>query len=347
MKEKFDNYYIEKKEKNESNESNEKRADEIIKILENISKNLKVRIFSILFGFLEPPFIVDFTRLLKISSEKFDELESNIDNNYVKKYREELINLLSHDDEGNERYCNIKEYIYGKDGPSERFSEFVVKLMKKERKIIDEIYSSLPRKVKDEFYDNTTWGLNQGLNVIGGGAPVISFGGLMIAGVALLTNPIAPTLLGIQTLISVVGLYYKSKKIDQNVEEETINAIKNGFRSCIKHISSNIMDNYKKEEKEIQLIKGSELLNLIQNLKDNIEYPKNENNKSFDIIDIFEDYIYGKTPLYTSCQKAFGVFEKNSKNKNYLIIISDGLLNDTKNYDEVINYTKKNQIKIM
>ena len=58
------------------------------------------------------------------------------------------------------------------------------------------------------------------------------------------------------------------------------------------------------------MIEGSELLNLIQYLKDNIEYPKNDKNKSFDIIDIFEDYIYGVTPLYTSCQKAFDVFEK-------------------------------------
>ncbi len=286
MKEKFDNYYIEKKEKNESNESNEKRADEIIKILENISKNLKVRIFSILFGLLEQPLIVDFTRLLKISSEKFDKLESNKDNNNEKKYREELINLLSHDKEGNERYCNIKEYIYGKEGPSERFSEFVVKLMKKERKIIDEIYYSLPKKVTSKLYDNSTWGLNIGLNALGGG---------LIGGAFLLT----PMTAGIGILMLALsggGLYFKSKIIEQNVEEETINAIKNGFRSCIKNISSNIMDIYKKKEKEIKLIEGSELLNLIQNLKDNIEYPKNEKNKSFDIIDIFEDYIYGDTP---------------------------------------------------
>ena len=350
MKEKFDNYYIEKKEQNESNE---KRADEIIKILENISKNLNVQIFSILFGLLEPPLIVDFIRLLKISSEKFDELESNIDNNNEKKYREELINLLSHDEEGNERYCNIREYIYGKEGPSERFSEFVVKLMKKERKIIDEIYSSLPRKVKDKFYDNTTWGLNQGLNVvggtfIGGGGAAITTGGMIACSslpkIVLLAHPLLMPIVistGIAGVFSSVGLYIKSIIIDINVEEETINAIKNGFRSCIKNISSNIMDIYKKKEKEIKLIEGSELLNLIQNLKDNIEYPKNEKNKSFDIIDIFEDYIYGDTPLYTSCQKAFGVFEKNSKNKNYLIIISDGLLNDIKNYDEAIYYTKK------
>ncbi len=327
MKEKFDNYYIEKKEKKEKNESNEKRADEIIKILENISKNLKVRIFSILFGLLEPPLIVDFTRLLKISSEKFDKLESNKDNNNEKKYREELINLLSHDEKGNKRYCNIKEYVYGKEGPSERFSEFVVKLMKKERKIIDEIYCSLPKKVTSKFGDYSTWGLNKGLNVLGVG--------LMGASCAL-------GLIAVLPILAISGgLYGKSTKIDSSVEEETINAIKNGFRSCIKNISSNIMDIYKKKEKEIQLIEGSELLNLIQHLKDNIEYPKNDKNKSFDIIDIFEDYIYGDTPLYTSCQKAFNVFEKNIENKNYLIIISDGLLNDTKNYDEVINYTKK------
>ena len=404
MKEKFDNYYIEKKEKNESNE---KRADEIIKILENVSKNLNVQIFSILFGLLEPPLIIDFIRLLNISSKKFDKLESNTDdddeekelplrvhqntnfraprnnnrkipvdydrfdefrnhddnsfyktkyhfkekqrnmkkmttpeiddfykvNNNEKKYREELINLLSHDNKGNERYCNIREYIYGKEGPSERFSEFVVKLMKKERKIIDEIYSSLPTKVTRKIYDYTTWGFNQSLNVVGGGVGWIGEGLSIIPIVKLIGEPILA--------FKERAENYKNNKIEQNVEEETINAIKNGFRSCIKHISSNIMDNYKKEEKEIQLIKGSELLNLIQNLKDNIEYPKNEKNKSFDIIDIFEDYIYGDTPLYTSCQKAFGVFEKNSKNKNYLIIISDGLLNDTTNYDEVINYAKK------
>ena len=107
--------------------------------------------------------------------------------------------------------------------------------MKKERKIIEEIYCSLPKKVTNKSYDKTTQGLNKGLNVLGVG----------LIGASCFLGP-----LGVLPILAISrGLYAKNKIIDNGVEEETINAIKNGFRSCIKNISSNIMDIYKKKRK--------------------------------------------------------------------------------------------------
>ena len=53
-----------------------------------------------------------------------------------RQYREKLIDLLSHDREGNQRYCNIREYIISPDGPSEKLSEFFCNLMEQDGKLL-------------------------------------------------------------------------------------------------------------------------------------------------------------------------------------------------------------------
>ena len=135
-------------------------------------------------------------------------------------------------------------------------------------------------------------------------------------------------LVGIPLLAGV--LYYaeikKNEKIDNVTKEETINAIKNSYKKVITKISDKVLYEYNHiDNKKYELIKGNELINLIENIEEKIVSP---NDTSFNIMNIFEKYIYGYTPLYTAFNKAFEIFEMNKNNKNILIIISDGLLND-------------------
>ena len=116
-----------------------KKSDELIEILKNLSKNINANIFSILFGLQNSPFIIDFIKLLQMSNEKFKNITSTEDNSTT--YRNKLIDLLSKDQEGNERYCNIREYVFSPNGPSEKLSEFFCNLMEEDREIIDNIYN--------------------------------------------------------------------------------------------------------------------------------------------------------------------------------------------------------------
>ena len=107
---------------------------------------------------------------------------------------------------------------------------------------------------------------------------------------------------------------------------------KNSYKKIITKTSVKILDEYKNNynDKKYELIKGKELINLIENIEEKIV---TLNNTSFNILDLFEKYIYGLTPLYTACNKAFETFEMSKNNKNILILISDGLLTDYKNND--------------
>ena len=40
-----------------------------------------------------------------------------------------------------------------------------------------------------------------------------------------------------------------------------------------------------------------------------------EQDKNIDIIDLFENIIYGNTPLYSCCKKVFEIFETNGEQK--------------------------------
>ena len=66
-----------------------------------------------------------------------------------------------------------------------------------------------------------------------------------------------------------------------------------------------------------------------------------EQDKKIDIIDLFENIIYGNTPLYSCCKKAFEIFEKNGSKNKVLFIISDGLLNDVDNIISAQNEIKQ------
>ena len=176
MKEKLENI-------NGVNEIN-KKSDELIEILNNICKNSEANIFTILYGLYDSPYIADFIKLLQISNHKFKELKST-DKDNSQFYRNKIIKLLSTDENGEIRYCNIKDYVLSPNGPSEKLSEFLCNLMEEERKINDNIYYNLPIEVRSKNENNKMKIKTNGVK-FGGSMGIL--GGCLLG--AFLVNPI-------------------------------------------------------------------------------------------------------------------------------------------------------------
>ena len=306
-----------------------KRSDELIQILKNLGKNNNLNIFAILFGLLDEPYIIDFIRLLKVSNNKFKKLKSK-ENEKSTIFREKLINYLSTDKDGNKRLCDIKKYILSSDGPSEKLSEFFCNIMEEDRDIVDSIYNDLPKEVIEENANNS---LNNKIKASKAGAA----SGIAIGAIGLGLSVIFPFALPF-AITSITASTAVSKKVNTEEKKETIKAINNSFGKCIENMSTKIMNQYKEEKnEEYELITGQKLYELIEEMNTKIVQPKNQN---INLIDIYEKYIYGDTPLYTSCMKAFPIFEK-IKNNKILLIISDGLLNDLSDIEKANNDIKK------
>ena len=163
MKNSFDNM-------NDINKINEK-SNELTDILKNICKNTKSEVFSILYGANENPVIFDFIKLLKLSNNKFKPLTTIDESNTI--YREKLIDLLSKDEQGNSRFCNIREYVLSNQyGVPEKLSEFFCNILEDNRPLIDIIYNKLPIEVTNEEENRR---LNRNINIgkaggmVGGG----------------------------------------------------------------------------------------------------------------------------------------------------------------------------------
>ena len=344
MKAKFNNIKdinnksTENKNINNNDEDKEKKkSDELIDMLEKIAKNSHANIFTILFGLRESPYITDFIKLLQISNEKFKIITTEEDNSTAKIYREKLIDLLSHDKDGNQRFCDIREYVLSPDGPSEKLSEFFCNLMEQNREITDDIYNKLPKEVTDE---NENQNLNKKINNrknIGGGLGAIA--GYFIGGLTGFVNPgfglLVSNIMGLGGIGGGILLGYRQgnnfvdNRVNDAKKNETITAIKKSFKTSIEIITKKIIDEYKLSNFEnYELIKGENLSKLINDLKKKIIQPKED--EKISIIELFETIIYGNTPLFTSCKKAFEIFEKNTSKNKILFIISDGLLNDEK-----------------
>ena len=118
--------------------------------------------------------------------------------------------------------------------------------------------------------------------------------------------------------------YIWNKKIDNTEKEETIKTVKNSFKKSIEITTKKILNEYKENNRNCDLIEGNELITLIKEITEKIIQPEEE---TFSIIDLFENFIYGLTPLYKGCKKALEIFN-NQNGKKILFIISDGLLND-------------------
>ncbi len=324
-----------------------KRSDELIEVLKKIAKNNNTNIFSILFGLQNSPYIIDFIKLLQMSNEKFKNIPSTEENSTT--YRDKLINLLSKDQQGNERYCNIREYVISENGPTEKLSAFFCNLMEEDRDIIDSIYNRLPKEVTDQ---NENQNLNRRMNngrtgaTVGASIVPLAIGGFFLS----VFNPLAVVALFYLSSIAAGfgGNRLANNRIENAEKEETIKAIKNSFKSCIEIITKKIINEYKLNNFEnYELIKGENVSNLIDDISKKIIQPEEDNNIS--IIDLFENIIYGKTPLYSSCKKAFEIFENNDSKNKILFIISDGLLTDTNNIilTETEIRQKMNQLDII
>ena len=287
-----------------------KKSDELINILKNIAKNIPIKVFNILFGLSGNPSIINFIELLKISNYNFKNLTAK--ESISKYYRTKLINLLS---ENGTRYCKIEEYVFSKDGPNELLSEFFCNILIEEPSLIDKIYNDLPAKVKNKYYDK---GLN-GLNTV---ADYSLYGSSIIFGCI---DKFINT--GISEKLESAN-QYRDLTVRTTEKEQTLLAIENSFKNIIEIKAEKIMRQYKYgNNNNYEWTKGKELIEIIESLEKKITSPENS---KFNVIDLFDKYIYGLTPLYTSCKKAFEIFQKNKDNNsnNILIIISDGLLND-------------------
>ena len=115
---------------------------------------------------------------------------------------------------------------------------------------------------------------------------------------------------------------YGRSRIKNTEKEETIKAIKNSFKKSIEITTKKILNEYKENNTNYDLIEGNELITLINEITEKIIQPEEE---TFSIIDLFENFIYGLTQLYKGCKKALEIFNNQKK---ILFIISDGLLND-------------------
>ena len=278
MKNKFNNI--------KNSEKVNKKSDELINILKKLGKNMNTNIFTILFGLQDSPYIIDFIKLLQISNKKFRKITSTEEtekNPSITIYRDKLIDLLSKDQNGNERYCNIREYVISEAGPKERLSEFFCNLMEDNREIIDNIYDNLPKEVKyEDENQNLDNRIKKGKMAANVGGGVLGWFGIKIAAPVILVPlcvafpPLTGALPYAGLCIDAEGGYlgnrllnnYADNKIDNSKKEETINAIKNSFKSSIEIITKKIINEYKLiNHQNYELIKGENILQLIDDME--------------------------------------------------------------------------------
>lgn len=129
------------------------------------------------------------------------------------------------------------------------------------------------------------------------------------------------------------------------INKGTTDVINDIYKKCInayvKRIINEEIYQRKNNGGNLKFIDGNDLVNMKKNLEGKLTSP---NETNFNIIDLFKEYIYGMTPLYTALNIAFDNFKKqsNENNKKFLFIISDGELNDVdKNVDYISEITKK------
>jgi hypothetical protein len=100
----------------------------------------------------------------------------------------------------------------------------------------------------------------------------------------------------------------------------------------------------RKKDKKLTDISGSELINIITKIESKID-------SNSQIMKIFEKEIYWDTPLFTAFKVALEKFCADFKtNQKILLIITDGLANDTKDKfytDKIYNLALKNDIIII
>ena len=138
------------------------------------------------------------------------------------------------------------------------------------------------------------------------------------------------------------------------INKGTTDVINDIYKKCInKYISKIISEEIlmrKNNGNKLRFIDGNDLVNIKNNLEGKITSPDKTN---FNIIDLFKNYIYGGTPLFTALNIAFDNFknQSNDNNEKYLFILSDGELTDVdKNSNciqQIIEKAKNNKVTII
>ena len=127
------------------------KSNSLLSILTNISKNLKIDLFTLLFG-SKPTEISDFLLLLKLINSFLKDLQLDDSNP-----KERFIELML-------RYGpqELKKYIYSEYGPSDKLMSFICELIKKNDKLGLNIYNNLPQQAKESrlIYSTLSYGYN-------------------------------------------------------------------------------------------------------------------------------------------------------------------------------------------
>ena len=142
-----------------------------------------------------------------------------------------------------------------------------------------------------------------------------------------------------------IGLGNVFGTFSSRINDATTDVINTIFDKCInKYISYIIREEIntrKNKGNNFEFLDGNQLIDMKKNLEDKLTSPSNS---KFNILDLFKNFIYGNTPLYTALNNAFDNFKNQSSDNNYkyLFIISDGELNDIqKNFDYIGEIRKK------
>ena len=136
-----------------------------------------------------------------------------------------------------------------------------------------------------------------------------------------------------------VASFFRIAKNEINTE--TTRVTDEIYRDCLNTYISKIIredSNYRRSNgNKLRFIDGNVLINIKNNLQGKICSP---DKTDFNIIDLFKNYIYGDTPLYTALNLAFDNFKTQSSGSynKFLFILSDGELTDI---DRNSNYIEK------
>jgi len=287
----------------QNNYSISAKSHSLINILSNLSKNLKLDIFSLLFGTKNEK-ILDFILLTKTIISFLSDINTNI---YEPK--KEFIYMMN-------RYngkTNLEKYIYGDYGPTNEEVSFVCSLIRKNPNLGRKIYDNLPKEVKiNGFFINTGMG-------------IYNFGSHFTS--------------RFSNLISGNGFKYSENKIDQEIMRQVKLALESSVTNIIETIFDNIHrnDNFRNE---IFIKMDSTMLeNSLKEMEKLIESKVPNKAKKNNIMDLIKNKIYGGTPLNEVVHKAFKIYSecKNSYKKKILIIITDGVSTD----GDPTNYVKQ------
>ena len=121
-----------------------------------------------------------------------------------------------------------------------------------------------------------------------------------------------------------------SGSVQRDIDEGTKNVIEDIYKTCIQYYENEIIEkdiSYRKTNDNKLIFKdGNDLKELKKNLENKLTTPKK---KDFKLLDLFENNIYGTTPLYTALNVSFYNLQIQSENnRKFIFIISDGELND-------------------